>query len=245
MGGDSKIVFKSLKVEHALNDKVTGAKTVVSLPKSVKATFGYKLQRKEAALELEHDNWEFKYNTKSKDVEGKLKFKTDIGKLKIKQKVVNSQFKDASFKPILELETSLLKRDEYKDKLELSYDTSTKVAAMSETIKYKDRHEIKVKVDSKAETLEDLILSGKSNVSKSILNDVGFEYSKKSGPVLKAEIGVFDGAELDLDYYLKTNQLALSLEYTRDSTIFEVGATVNTSDMKLEPKTKFGVKYNF
>eukprot|EP01025_Chloroclados_australasicus_P069728 TRINITY_DN987_c0_g1_i2.p2 TRINITY_DN987_c0_g1~~TRINITY_DN987_c0_g1_i2.p2 ORF type:complete len:244 (+),score=38.15 TRINITY_DN987_c0_g1_i2:169-900(+) len=237
--------FKSLKVEHGINDKLTVGKTVVALPKDVKGTFGYKIQRSEPYLELEHGRWDLKYNVKTKDCEGRLKFKTDFGKLKIKQKVAKSDFKNATVSPIVELETTMVTKENYKDKLELSYDFGKKVAAVAETIKIKDKHHIKVKADSNVQAFEDLSLEAKSNINKSILNDVGLEYTKKNGPVLKAELGPFEGAELDLDYYLNSKKLVASLEYTKDRTVFEVSTSVNTGSGGMKPSTKVGMKYTF
>eukprot|EP01024_Parvocaulis_polyphysoides_P031496 TRINITY_DN28430_c0_g1_i4.p2 TRINITY_DN28430_c0_g1~~TRINITY_DN28430_c0_g1_i4.p2 ORF type:complete len:243 (+),score=36.79 TRINITY_DN28430_c0_g1_i4:272-1000(+) len=240
-----KLSFKSLKLEHAINDKVTVAKTTVGLPKDVKATFGYKVQASEPTLEMEHSRWDFKYNVKSKDCEGKLKFKTDIGKLKIKQKVAKSDFANTQIRPTLELETSLFSKEDFKDKLELSYDTGKKLAAVTETLKFKDKHELKVKADSNTQAFQDLSVEAKSKVKKSILNDVGVKYSKAGGPALVVQLAPIEGAELDVSYFTKTNLLVAELEYKKDKAIFEVTSSVNTSGSGLQPKTKVGLKYSF
>eukprot|EP01023_Acetabularia_acetabulum_P036725 TRINITY_DN3473_c0_g3_i1.p2 TRINITY_DN3473_c0_g3~~TRINITY_DN3473_c0_g3_i1.p2 ORF type:complete len:242 (-),score=52.36 TRINITY_DN3473_c0_g3_i1:274-999(-) len=239
-----KLSFKSLKVEHAINDKVTVTKATLGLPKDVKATFGYKVQASEPALELEHSRWDFKYNAKSKDCEGKLKFKTDIGKLKLKQKVSKGDFANTKIRPVVELETGLISKEDYKDKLVLTYDTGKKVASVTETLTFKGKHEIKVKADSNTQAFEDLSIEAKSKVKKSVLNDIGVKYTKTDGPALVAEVAM-KGAEVDLSYFTKSGVLLAELEYKKDKAIFELTSSINTSGPGLQPKTKAGIKYSF
>lgn len=242
----------NLKVHHDFTKNTVKYATEVKLENGVKLAVTYPWSNsssKSFTAHIEKGDFKLEYDTGSKDLVFKAKRSLQPGTLFITQRVPNGKWAVVP-SPKIELKTNVFSSDKFKDHSHFSYDYMTRLATISETLKYQGKHKFKVSLDNKP-GLDTTSITLGSKLNMRFAKSVSLNYTKAAGPTLNYKTGLAPGYKLkasanpnrglNATLIIKPDNLDLNSELVLDASVPFKGDLLRAA--RVAPKLAFKVNF--